>query len=371
MKILFVTTVSNTINGFLIPHIGLLVNKGYQVDIACNVVREIKPEVLALGCQIHQIEFQRTPLRKENFIAYRKIKELVISEGYELIHTHTPIASALVRLACRKMTNVKVLYTAHGFHFYKGAPLKNWLLYYPVEKWLSRYTDCLITINKEDYRRANRFKAKSVEFINGVGVDLDRFKPQTPKIKKELRRQYGFSDKDFILFFAAELNYNKHQDLLLNVVNRIKHEIPQIKLLLAGSGDFQKQYKRQSEILGVKENVQFLGHRDDISNLLLAADIAVSSSRREGLPVNVMEAMAVGLPLVVTNCRGNRDLVRDGENGYVVEIDDVSGFVNAIERLYRSKELRRRFSGGNIDFVRKYALDSILSEMAKIYKKYE
>jgi glycosyltransferase EpsD len=366
-KVLFIATVDSHILNFHVPYLKWFKEEDFKVHVASN-----GNSAISFVDVKYNIPFERSPYKIKNFKAYKQLKKIIAENGYKVIHCHTPMGGVLTRLAVRKerKKGTKVLYTAHGFHFYKGAPLKNWLFYYPIEKWLSKYTDCLITINKEDYEIANSFWAKSVRHINGVGVDLNKFAPQAMESKIKLRKQYGFNNDDFILFFAAELNYNKHQDLLLKVVTELKDKIPQIKLLLAGNGDKKEFYKELAENLNVEKYVYFLGHRNDVPNLLSLADVAVSSSRREGLPVNVMEAMAVGLPLVVTNCRGNRDLVRDGENGYVVEIDDVSGFVNAIERLYRSKELRRRFSGGNIDFVRKYALDSILSEMAKIYKKY-
>jgi len=373
LKILFVTTISNAINAFLIPHIELLLKQGHEVDLACNIVREVSPELLRLGCKVHKICFQRSPLKKDNYTAYKKIKRLVLSEGYEVIHTHTPVASFLTRLACRKMAKVKILYTAHGFHFYQGAPLKNWLIYYPLEKAAARWTDSLITMNKEDYKLAHKFKlrkAKAIHKVNGVGIDLQKFVPQTLARKRELRKKYGYNDDDFILIYAAELNYNKHQDLLIKAVKLVRNKMPGIKLLLAGSGSLAEQYKKQVKRLGLEENISFLGHRDDIAALLLLSDLAVSSSRREGLPVNVMEAMATGLPLVVTDSRGNRDLVSDGGNGYVVGINDVPGFAGAIEKLYSSAEIRQRFSEKSLDLVKRYALERVKEEMKEIYAHY-
>ncbi|NMR89581.1 glycosyltransferase, partial [Vibrio parahaemolyticus] len=145
------TTISNTTNAFLIPHIKMLIDKGHKVDVAFNIEQEVKPEINDMGCKIHQLPLQRSPLKVDNLRAYRMLKDIIISEEYDLVHTHTPVASAIVRLVCKNLNNVRVFYTAHGFHFYEGAPLKNWLLYYPIEKWLSKYTDCLITINEEDY----------------------------------------------------------------------------------------------------------------------------------------------------------------------------------------------------------------------------
>lgn len=369
MKILYVTTISNTVNGFLIPHIKMLIREGHQVDVAFSVVQEVDPELKNIGCKIHKVPFQRSPFRKENIRAYKFLKKIVVRGRYDLVHTHTPVASAITRLVCKNLKNVKVFYTAHGFHFYKGAPFKSWILYYLSEKWLSRYTDCLITINKEDYDIAiKRFKSDKVKMVHGVGIELNRFQPQTIELKNKVRKEYGYKEDDFILFFAAELNKNKHQDLLINAVNILKKKIPNIKLLLAGTGPLEEQYKKQAHQLGMDFQIQFLGYRNDIENLLMISDIAVASSRREGLPVNVMEAMATGLPLVVTDIRGNRDLVNDGKNGYVINLDNVNEFVYSVDRLYNDDEIRKKFSVTSLELVKKYSLENVLKEMKFIYK---
>lgn len=369
MKILYVTTISNTVNAFLTPHIKMLIEEGHEVHCAFNIVQEVNEELNNLGCKIHNIEFQRSPLRKENIKAYKKLKKLIQQEKYDLVHTHTPVASACVRLACKNFNNIKVIYTAHGFHFYKGAPIQNWLIYYPIEKWLSKYTDCLITINNEDYKIAKeKFKAKHVEMVNGVGIDTTKFTPQTLDKKIQLRKEYGYSEKDFILIFVGELNHNKHQDLLINVVFKLKSKIPNFKLLLVGRGDMFEKYTQLVSDLGLEKNVYFLGYRNDVPNLMLISDIAVSSSRREGLPVNVMEAMATGLPLIVTNCRGNRDLVIDNKNGYVV-YDDVETFADKVELLYFSREKREQFAQASLSLIKKFSLNNILEDLKNLYLK--
>jgi len=282
------------------------------------------------------------------------------------------MGGAITRLAARqaRKKGTIVFYTAHGFHFYKGASLINWILYYTTEKYLaSKYTDVLITINKEDYQRATKFNVFSV-LVPGVGVNVDKFSPEPKEDKRQLRLKYNYREEDFILFYAAELNHNKHQDLLINAVGLLKDKIPKIKLLLGGSGDLEAHYKKQVEELELKEYIEFLGFRNDIPNLLKISDVAVSSSRREGLPVNVMEAMATGLPLVVTNSRGNRDLVTNSENGYVIELDDVEGFANAIGLVHESEELRNKFAEKNLERIKLYSLDQAVRVMEAIYSKY-
>lgn len=373
MKILYVTTISNTVNAFLIPHIRMLIKEGHQVDLAFNVVGEVDSELIDLGCKVHKLSFVRSPLRKENFTAFKKLKQLIQDEQYDMVHTHTPIASACVRLACKNFDNVKVIYTAHGFHFYKGAPLKNYLIYYTLEKSLARFTDAIITINQEDYMMAKEFKLKeenSVYNTNGVGINLNRFSPASKSEKINLRKQYGYKSDDFILFYAAELNWNKHQDLLITAVSLLKEKIPNIRLILAGEGNFREKYEGEVKKLGIQEHVSFLGTRNDVHLLLKMSDIAVASSRREGLPVNIMEAMATGLPLVVTDCRGHRDLVKDNKNGFIVGIDDSLEFSNAIEELYSSADLRKRFSNKNIERSKIYSIDNVMKEIEVIYSCY-
>lgn len=373
MNILYVTTISNTINAFLVPHIKYLIEQGHKVDIACNVIREINPELIKLGCDIYNIEFQRSPLKKGNYNAYKKIKKLVVEKNYDLIHTHTPVASFITRLACRNIKGLKILYTAHGFHFFKGAPLINWMVYYPLELIAARWTDGLITINEADYmlaRRLNLRKPKAVYKISGIGVDLSRFIPQMEKEKKQLRNKYNYNENEFILFYAAALNYNKHQDLLIDAVSLLKAKIPNIKLLLAGSGNYKTKYEKQVRKLGLEENVEFLGYRTDIPELLRLSDVAVTSSRREGLPVNVMEAMATGLPLVASDCRGNHDLVSNEENGYLINENDVKGFSSSIEYIFKSKEIGNRFREQSLFRVRRYSINNVLKEMENIFNLY-
>jgi glycosyltransferase EpsD len=368
-KILFTATVDSHIINFHIPYLKWFKEQGYEVHVASNGNSNI-PFVDVK----YNIPFERSPFKLANLKAYKQLKKIIDDNNYKLIHCNTPMGSVLTRLAAKKARKkgTKIIYTAHGFHFFKGSPLINWLLYYPVEKWLSRYTDCLITINDEDYECAVRkkFKAGSIKKVNGVGIDLNKFTPQTVEKKKELRKQYGYNDTDFILICVAELNHNKHQDLLINAVSILKNKIPNIKLLLVGSGNLMEQYKKQVKKLGLEKYIQFLGYRSDVSNLLTISDLLVSASRREGLPVNVMEAMATGLPLVVTDCRGNRDLVKNGENGYVVGIDDVDGFANAVEELYSSQESRQEFGQKSLEFIKQYSLESVMKGMDEIYLHY-
>lgn len=369
-KVLFVATLDEGhINKFHIPYLKLLSQKGYEVHVACSGNAEIP------YCDFkHKISFKRNPYNFSNFYAYKELKDIIFKNNYRLIHCHTPIGGVVGRLAARqtRIKGTKVLYTVHGFHFFKEAPLINWLVYYPIEKWLSKYTDCIITLNEEDYNMAisKKFKADEIIKIDGVGIDLNKFKPQTVEEKLLARKEYGYSSKDFILSCTADLNHNKNQGFLIDIIMMLKDDIPEIKLLLIGEGVLKEKYKEQMVRLGLENNIKILGFRKDVPKLLMLTDIVVSASKREGLPVNIMEAMASGLPTVVTNVRGNRDLVYNGENGFVVNIKEKSAFAVCIKELYKNSDLRNKYGKTGYKLVQKYSLDKILLKMEELYDKY-
>jgi len=366
MKILFVTTISNTVNAFLIPHIKMLMEHGHQVDVAFNIDQVVKPDIEKIGCKVHIIPFQRSPLRKENYLAYKQLKKLISDENYDIVHTHTPVASAIVRLACRHLKNVEVFYTAHGFHFFKGAAIKNWLIYYPIEKWLSKYTDVLITINKEDYQRAKKsFKAGRVEYIPGIGLDTNKF--INAKIdKSEKRKELDLPEDAFVVLSVGELNKNKNHEIVIKALVQLNNF--KIYYVICGQGPLEQYLIEVANKVGLDNRVKLLGFRSDIAEICKAADIFAFPSSREGLPVSLMEAMAAGLPVVCSNTRGNTDLIEDGKGGYLVEPDDVEGFAKAINRLILNPELRRVMGQHNLEAVKRFDIDNISKDMARIYQ---
>ena len=365
MKILFVTTVSNTVNLFLIPHIKQLVDQGHQVDVAFNTVQEVKKDVIELGCKVHNIEFQRSPLRRQNISAYIKLKKIIMAEKYNIVHTHTPVSSACVRLACRKLKDVKVIYTAHGFHFYKGAPLLNWLFFYPIEKWLSRYTDALITINREDYQRAkNKFKSKVIKYIPGIGLDTSKYSER--KIDKKLiREQLGVPYKSLVILSVGELNYNKNHEVIIKAIAKMNNA--NIYYLICGQGPQEEYLKNLAKEMNLEKNIKFLGFRQDIPEICKVSNVFAFPSRREGLGLAALEAMASGLPIVTSFLHGIKDYSVDGVTGYVSDVEDVDGFKRALEQILYNKELSKKMGEHNSVFVEKYDLKNVKSLMNKIY----
>jgi len=369
MKILYVTTISNTVNAFLVPHIKMLIENGNQVDVACNIEQEPVLALKQCGCNIHKVDFDRSPLNSNNIEAYKQLKRLIKEGDYDLVHTHTPIASVITRLVCKNLKNVKVFYTAHGFHFFKNASYKAWLLFYPIEKWLSKYTDTLITINKEDYKTAQEknFKMEQISHVHGVGVDLNKIEKQTVSQKKHYRNKYSYSESSFIIFYAAELNNNKHQDLLIHAVDKVKDTIPNIKVIFAGKGPLEKEYKNEVSSLGLNQYIDFLGYCDTVNNFLVLSDLVVATSRREGLPVNILETLAVGLPVIATNIRGHNELVKNGKNGFLVDTEDENKLADSIIEIYNNKKMADKFGETGQKIVKKYSLGNVLKELKNVY----
>lgn len=274
----------------------------------------------------------------------------------------------LTRLAARglRKRGTKVLYTAHGFHFYQGAPFLNWLLYYPIEKWLSRYTDVLITINKEDYERAKRsFKAGRIEYVPGVGVDVEKYGSVVID-RKAKRSELGLTEDDFVLVSTGELNDNKNHKAVIHAVHRLNNS--SVKYLICGQGPLENELLQLVQELGLEHQVMLLGYRTDIIEINHIADVFVFPSFREGLSVALMEAMACGLPVVCSNIRGNRDLIGDGEGGLLVDPEDVVEFSQSIKILVENDSLRDSMGQYNKKKIQDYDISIVLEKMMHIYK---
>lgn len=362
MKILYVTTIGGTMN-FFYSFINRLINDGHTVDIATNENSSKVPACYnAWGCAVHQIDTSRSPLSKGNLKAIQQLKMLVEKEKYDIVHCHTPIAAMCTRFACRKARKkgTKVFYTAHGFHFYKGAPLKNWLLYYPVEKLCAHFTDALITINQEDYALAQKkMKTKEVRYVPGVGIDLTKFgKAQVDKAAK--RKELGVPDDATLLLSVGELNENKNHETVIRAIKDLD-----VYYIIAGKGGLQEHLQNVIDELGMTNRVKLLGFRKDIGELCEAADIYVMPSYREGLPVALMEAMASGLPCAVSEIRGNVDLIDENCGGITFDPYSVDSCKTAIEKLVT---LDLSVMGSyNQEKVQGYSLEKVKEIMKEIY----
>lgn len=365
-KVLFTATVDSHILHFHLPYLKYFKEQGYEVHVATNGNAEIP------YCdKKHIVSFERSPIKLNNLKAINQLKKIIEKEKFEIIHCHTPMGSVVTRIAARKARkkyNTKVIYTAHGFHFYEGAPILNWLIFYPIEKWLSKYTDILITINEEDYNIAKKkFKAKNIELVHGVGVDEHNFNFEISKEERnKLRESLGLKDDDFVLIYIAELSKRKNQKMLLNAMKELTKKYREIKLLLVGEDSLNGKLQKIVSKNKLENNVIFLGYRHDIPQLLKISNLLVSTSRQEGLPVNVIEGLMSGLFAIVTNCRGNRDLILNEENGYIIENEKL-----LIEKILKVKRTSNElhFNDKNREELKKFGLENIMEEMKRIYKK--
>jgi len=365
-KVLFCATVDYHFTVFHIPIIKWFKDIGWEVHVAANGDIEI-PYV----DYKYNIPIQRSPFHLNNIKAFKELKKIINQNNYQIIHSHTPMGGIIARFAALKARKIgtKVIYTAHGFHFCKGAPLLNWIVYYPIEKVMANYTDCLIVINHEDYDLSKqRFKAKQIEHVHGVGIDTEDFKPVNENKKMDLKKSFGYQPDDFLLFYAAEFNKNKNQQFLLHSIALIKDELPNVKLLLAGEGPLLNQCKQLTISLEISHMVEFLGYRKDIKQILPMCDIVVASSLREGLPVNIMEAMACGLPIVAVENRGHRELIHNNRNGWIVDKHDYEDFSNRVKTLATMEVLKHQFGlSGREMIIQKYSIDKVLIELSRIY----
>lgn len=378
-RVLFVATVVKThIMEFHIPYLQMFKDEGWETAVAARNDYEEPSDCRIPYCDdYYDIPFARNPLHPSNVEAYKKLKKVIDEGNYDIIHCHTPVGGMLGRFAARhaRKRGTKVVYTAHGFHFFKGAPLLNWLVYYPAERWMARYTDDLITINKEDYNRAQNFKAKRVHYVPGVGIDLEKFAPpadaaERQREKDEKRRELMLKSEDFVILSVGELIKRKNHEVVIRAIAQIKQQSEEtynrLQYLICGRGVLEQKLKQLAHDLDVEEHVHLLGYRSDICQICHASDLFVFMSFQEGLPVALMEAMACGLPVVCSDIRGNQDLVFDGENGILSENtpDAVARYI----RTFVNKELE--LQDGEEERQRKmqlYDLLSIKGLMCQIY----
>lgn len=357
MKILFVTTIADTMK-FFSEHIKMLIKEGHKVELATNCDEDIPLYCFELNLKMHNIPFSRSPFSRKNIEAFRDIKKIIKSNKYDIIHTHTPNSSACVRLACRKQREkgLKVFYTAHGFHFYKGVSIKNWLVYYPIEYLCSFWTDKLITINQEDFLFAQKhMHAKKIEYVPGVGVDLRKF-GQSSVSKDDKRNELGIPLNAIVLLSVGELNINKNHETVIKAINGMN-----VYYIIVGQGKRKEYLESLINKQGMSDRIKLLGYRSDISELLVAADLFVFPSYREGLSVSLMEAMASGLPCCVSKIRGNIDLI-DKKGGNMFNPKNVKECKNAILALLESK-----IGAYNKEKVKQFSVERVLSFMDRIY----
>ncbi len=329
---------------------------------------EIKEDEEKYGVRLFHVDLNRSPFSFQNIKAYKQLCKIISENEIDYIHCNTPVGGILGRLAGKKCGVKKVIYQAHGFHFYKGAPKKNWLLYYPVEKWLAHYTDALITINQEDYELAKaKLKPRNngkVYYVPGVGVDTSKYSVDAETYAKK-RNELGISLDAFVIISVGELNANKNNSVIISAMEKLQNK--KIHYILCGVGEKKAELQAMAEAAGLQNNIHFLGYRNDVNELYQAADCFVMPSFREGLSRSIMEAMASGLPCIVSKIRGNTDLIVDKKGGYLLEPKDISGFANAIESIIDNPKLLQKMRKFNLETIKNFDVSQVCKKIKEIY----
>lgn len=372
-KALLVTTVSGFVPQFEMNNVRLLQERGYEVHYASNFdmpsYGDNNDRLKGTGIRCHQIAFAREPWNLQNMSAVRELAALIRREGVSLLHCHTPMGAACARVAAARTGLRNVIYTAHGFHFFDGAPKKNWLIYYPVEKFLSRYTDSLLLINREDYARARKkFSARHTDLLPGVGIDIGAVQRGSAE-SKGLREELGILPGQRVLLTAGEMIPRKNQALLLEVLRRLNH--PTLTLIILGHGKLQDELKAKARVLGVEAQVIFPGYRTDVFRFYGIADLFLFPSLQEGLPVAVMEAMAAGLPVVASGVRGNRDLILPGKGGELLSPHRATDWEKVVSILLGDCKKREAYGLYNRQRIGAFSREANETKMREIYARYD
>lgn len=368
-KILLIATVQSHICQFHRPLAAMLHEQGCVLHVAArNNLAEKNGLKLDFAEQVFDVPFQRSPFSPKNLKAYRQLKRIIAEGGYDVIHCNTPVGGVLGRLAAQKARRrgTKVFYTAHGFHFYQGAPKKNWLIWYPVEKLMCRYTDKLITINEEDFRLAQRKFPVDVCHIHGVGVSTQRYHLHSTEEEMQLRRRENLSANDFVVLCTGELNGNKDQQTLIHAAQLCRDKIPELKVLLAGNGPLKDSLQELIQKNSAEEQIRLLGYRTDLEQVVPTADVIVSCSHREGLGLNLIEGMLCGKPVIAAENRGHRELVAEGVTGFLFPPGDSTALAEKLVKLHAEK-MQKELGAAGYQRALQYTQEQVQRELAEIY----
>ncbi len=359
-RILVVCTTDSMIWNFLVPHIKNLENDGYLVECACSVTGDFFDKLKTQhNLTMHRVDFERSPYNLKNLSAFFELKKLIKCGCFDTVFCHEPVGGAMGRMAGH-IQKCRVIYMAHGFHFYKGAP-KVSVIYYLIEKFLSKYTDTLITINQEDYNASLKFRAKKNYLLPGIGIDTSKFifNPDPGYLRNEL----GIGQSDLILLSVGELISRKNHETVIEAIAQLNDT--HIHYVIAGDGELKEYLKKKTQDLGL-QNIHLLGYRNDINKLCNSADIFIMPSFQEGLSVALMEAMACGLPVIASKIRGNVDLIPDDRYGRLVKADDVDGYVAVITELGTNVNKRVCMGRANQDRIKLFDISTVKDKLYEI-----
>lgn len=369
-KVLLVATVQSHIGQFHRPLAEVLHNHGYEVHVAAHDNLYLKNGLkLDFADKVFDVPFSRSPKSKDNIEAYKRMRQILDNDHYEVVHCNTPMGGFVTRLAARnaRKKGTKVFYTAHGFHFYDGAPKKNWLIYYPIERFFSRMTDTLITITREDYKLASEKFHCHIEHMHGVGVDGKRYFKASEEEKMAMRKKMGYPVTQKLILCIGELNQNKNQTMAIKAMHKVVEQFPDALLILAGNGpreEFLKEFIRQE---GLEKNIQMIGYVTNLQDYQHIIDVQVCCSKREGLPLNVVESMLSGNPVVASFNRGHRELIENGKTGYIVAVDDSEKMAEKVLLMLQDEKQKQYIEKNAIRFAQQYTFDNVKKELERIY----
>ena len=371
-KVLFVATVVKThMMQFHIPYLKMFQEMGWETAVASKNDYENPADCQIPYCDTYyNIPFERMPWKPRNIQSYKMLKKIIDEGNYDIIHCHTPVGAMIARLAAlsARKKGTKVIYTAHGFHFFKGAPVLNWLLFYPAEWLLAPVTDVLITINQEDHACAlKQLRAKRIEYVPGVGIKTGKFRKLA--IEREVKREsLGYQEDDFLLLTVAEMTPNKNHITILKALALLKdnEEFKNMHYLICGRGEMWASLEASAKELGISDHVNFLGYRSDAPELYKASDLFLFVTLREGLSVALMEAMSSGMSIICAKIRGNTDLVDDNVSGVFSE-NSPEAVAEHILQLYRDSEKRKTLGQAASEKALLFDEKNVLQQVKDIY----
>ena len=377
-KALVVASVASMIDLFNRDNIIILKDLNYEVHVSANFnygnitskerVNKFKKELKDNGVIVNDVPIPRKITSiKDIFVSYNLLKKDISNEGYDMIHCQSPIGGVLCRIAAIKARRcgTKVIYTAHGFHFYKGSSLVNWLVYYPIEKLCSFFTDIAITINSEDYKISKKMHASKNYCIPGIGID--NAKIENIKIDiKDYRQKFGIDDDDFVFISVGQLSKRKNHKVVIEALSKINDS--KVKYIIVGLGELENYLKNIVKQKGLENRIIFTGYREDVIELLKMSDAFIFPSKQEGLPVSLMEAMSAGNIIVCSKIRGNVDLIEDKINGYVFELNSFQTLLNSMNSVIHNRKSKRMQDINKIKIL-KYDKKVVNSLMRRIYNE--
>lgn len=372
-KRILITSTDLMMIQFLVPHVENFAEHGYEIEIACSnvggYIEEIKKRLKNSVKAVYTVSLVRSPFSLSNIKGYRELRKIILDGAYDIIWTNEPVMGAVTRLVARqsRKNGTRIVYMVHGFHFYSGAPIMNWVLFYPIERILSAFTDYIITLNNEDFKRAKKFPVKHVYYIHGIGADTDRLKKDT--VNQDIRKKLQIPKQAFLILSVGELNANKNQKIIIDALSILQDK--DIYYVLCGSGKNLKNLQAQSRRYNLQNNIRFVDYRRDIINFYDQADVFVLPSYREGMPIALLEAMYCGVTPVTSDIRGVRDVMKDGITGVICDPKDSKAFAEAIKNLKEDKRLRKGYGENSRKAVKPYMLSLVKDKILGIFESFE